>query len=180
MGFLEFGGVIFYLFLATAFITIIVSLETKDKANLGWPVAFTLGFLIAAYFVFKIHWSYDYSVYQTLTGALVFIVIGILWSFFKWLKYVKVCYKMYLREVARSGSANISFYTPQAFQNKAQISSWIIFWPFSIIRYAFVSLLSDVMNALINRLSVVFNRITKSQFKEVDKSEAEYKLERLK
>lgn len=55
-------------------------------------------------------------------------------------------------------------YIPKVNENKAQINSWIIFFPFSMIRYIFNNLLADFFEMLRNRLTGTLNRIAGSHF----------------
>lgn len=177
MNFLMFGGLIFWSVIAFVCILLLFTVESYSKhdeihrGELGWP-----GFIICAAIVFmctcgdrdQLWWSLKMNAGSILLWLSIYLIAGIIWSFFKWFKVVKRAKERYLRE---AGSPRpISSFVPKVNQWKESITSWILFWPFSILRYAFGTMLMDFMNAIVSRLKGLYDRISLRVFG-IDKSE---------
>jgi len=109
----------------------------------------------------------------TIEAVVAYLVVGIIWSGYKWFVYVR---DLYLEHVeARTQSyrnrdleykskvttlkqhlENYKFDAPKSKDKISSISGWIIFWEFSIIKY----LLNDFVVDLIKRLGGYYSRIT--------------------
>ena len=174
--FLAFGGVLFWIIFAVFMIAIITSVEEFEKegysrANFGWPIFLNLVVIALLYFFYKEQFNWGLTTAQIILYACVYLFIGIAWSFFKWLKLVKYRYRQYVKHQNSGGSSykTIEDFKPHVAEEKDQLTSWILFWPYSVVRYAFVSLLGDAMDQIIKWFTGVYNTITTSQFKPIEK-----------
>ncbi|MEO6305114.1 MAG: hypothetical protein ABIP51_18290 [Bacteroidia bacterium] len=163
--FLAFGGIIFYCILTLLIFIICITLENDKEAKLGAPLTTIILSGGVFWFFYRSNLSFELSTKLIIIYSIAFLFIGILWSFFKWLKFVKFKYKKYLAQKNNSYPEAISSYKPIVSENKEQITAWILLWPFSVLRYSFVSLLGDLIDQLILKLTGIFNKITDSQFK---------------
>lgn len=99
-----------------------------------------------------------------LPGVLVYLVVGVGWSFFRWARYVRYV----LKEAYHSATYKDRFldeiqsHTPEAKDNIDKLTTWIFWWPFSVIRYLLVDLLSNVTKAIVKKVGFVYDSISKS------------------
>lgn len=182
MAFLVFGGIMFWVFVGIAALLLMITVESYKKSEetlqgeLGWPVTITLiviALLIysnnpqAIFEAFKENWV------NWILILLGFIIIGILWSFMRWVKVVKRSHKRYLKHVEDvKGSENPHLISPKKmFQPtvdgwKASIAAWILFWPFSVLRYIFGSAVIDFISSCIDKLKGRYDKITERIYKD--------------
>lgn len=93
-----------------------------------------------------------------LSGILIYIAIGVSWSFFKWIKFLigeRDSYDGYDRK-------NIKI--PQASNYKSTIIFWTAYWPISVIRYVLGSLLEDLFTFVWKRFSSLYQRVADKIF----------------
>jgi hypothetical protein len=50
---------------------------------------------------------------------------------------------------------------PKLTKNKARVTQWIAYWPFSVLNYVFGRLLKDIINAIITKLSGVYDAVSR-------------------
>lgn len=187
---LAIGGWIFWTFIGFIIIALVYTVETKGKGELGWPFTW-LAVGLACYIYFfqrETFWPW----FQGLNWATVamyvglYLLAGIFWLFFKWNQYAKNQKKRFieaydnwekgrskpfkgeeekfrLENVGRRQEMSNN-YRPKVNDNKEQINSWIIFFPFSVIRYVFNNLLADFFEMLRDRLTGTLNSIAGSHF----------------
>jgi hypothetical protein len=190
MGFLIFGGFIFWAIIAVICILLLWTVENYSKndeihkGQLAWPTVIIAGAIFLLYF-FSNKGQLWLSLKSNITGLLmwlgIYLIVGIVWSFFKWYKIVKHAKAKYLKaqreyqKTIKDGNSHIPFnkmltFLPKVNEWKASITSWILFWPFSTLRYAFGTMLIDFMDAIISRLKGLYDSITLKVFG-IDKSE---------
>lgn len=167
---LTFGGILFWCLIALIFFIVLVSHEWDDEAQFGWPITTLLIGGIVMYFCYKSDWNNvltELNFRKLLIFSIIWLVIGLAWSFFKWFKFVRKKYKKFKESYpAKVDVEDVKYrYIPKVSDNKEQITTWIVFWPFSVIRYALESLLKDFFNGIIKMFTGWYDRITISQFK---------------
>ncbi len=137
-----------------------------------------------------LHFCTNYSLFNFIYNSpgtafmyiALYIIIGIIWSFYKWYMYVKERAKVFLTEqedwkirVQQAGSEQaakryhdqptLANFTPDIAKNVDLIFGWAGFWPWSLLW----ALLDDAFRSfyafIIKRLSVVYAWITKQAFK---------------
>lgn len=87
-----------------------------------------------------------------LTILLVYVIIGFVWSFFKWYKKL---ISMRDRGVKQA---------PDAGDYKGVIICWAAYWPIGIIRYVLGDLLEDLFTSIWKRFRSVYQRISDKVF----------------
>jgi hypothetical protein len=92
-------------------------------------------------------------VFWPLSGALIYLLIGTIWSVYRWFRHVNT-------EVERFNDGEIPEYRltqeTEVKQNKALITSWIAYWPWN----AFWNIFGDIFSGIFNAIKNVYQTIT--------------------
>jgi len=173
---LTFGGLVFWAVIAVLFLIIAYCIETEGEAEIGWATAWFVGGCVGLF----LYWKNDMLQFFKNTnwtlfgvGVGVYLVVGILWLLFKWRKFSKTKYQEYLKEFQRCKDRNydlpkMDYYIPLVKEHPVEINSWILFWPFSIVRYITQNMLTDFIAWIRDQISGTLNKISKGQFKPVE------------
>lgn len=184
MAFLVFGGIMFWVFVGIAALLLMITVESYKKSEetlqgeLGWPVTITL--VVIALLIYSnnpqgIFEAFKQDWIKWILILIGFIIIGVLWSFMRWVKVVKRSHKRYLRhleEVKNSANPDLisrtasKLFKPTVDGWKASIAAWILFWPFSVLRYIFGSAVIDFISSCIDKLKGRYDKITESIYKD--------------
>ena len=134
-----------------------------EKGELGWSTFVFLGFLTVAFFIDK-QWSFtDLKQFMTkntgylIAGAIVYILVGVLWTIVKWKWYCRDIYKYYVDERGHDS------FIVSASSSKARIISWMVWWPFSMGWFLLHDPITRFYNFLYNRLSRMFDGISHAE-----------------
>ena len=92
------------------------------------------------------------------SGVLIYIVIGVCWSFFKWIKFLIA----ERNDCKEWGTKDVKI--PQASKYKSTIIFWTAYWPISVIRYVLGSLLEDLFTFVWKRFSSLYQRVADKIF----------------
>ncbi len=100
------------------------------------------------------------------TFTITWLVIGTVWSFWKWDRF---CAKARATYDTRVGSSKLTWedYIPRAMANKRKFVNWIILWPQSIFWYVFSDLISDLIDIILRQLGHVYDAIARRHFKDL-------------
>jgi len=169
MIFLLFSGWLFWLVLIIAFIiaTVFVENDSSDSPVLGPTITFII-FLVICYLsnrslseAYVISWSRNPG--PLLVGILIYVGVGIAWSFVKWL-FLLIDYK---NDVSKQKytypsnhyheSAYKILLIPKASDNKSAIIAWMVYWPCSV----FWTCLNKPFVAIYNVLASSYDRLAK-------------------
>lgn len=124
----------------------------------------SLGFIIPLAILLGVNWTGSGSAIALLSTmpflsilwiALMFIIIGVIWSFFKWRNLVKevIDYsKNCSIEAVKERISNKKNYDVVAF--------WIILWPFSVLGYIINDFVYDIVTKFIDKIYSIYDRIT--------------------
>jgi hypothetical protein len=166
LSFIVFGGIIFWSLIALWFFAMIYCVETNGEGELPWGIVWTVLLVVVMYLSNKQHFIPMFrSADHLFLFTVGYFLVGIGWSFFRWLKYVKKQYKKWKTSYSykpEDREKNI----PQAGDNKEQLSAWLIFWPFSVIRYIIGDLLKDLGEMFVRTLGKAYDRIAINAFKD--------------
>lgn len=157
------GGVMFWIVMIAAFICMTWSLALDEPR---WTT-FTIALFIAIlYFCGSktlventATWIYN-NPGRTTFNVVIYTVIGVLWSFYKWYLYM-VAYKK-----SRSGYTFVT--PPKAAENKGTIISWMSYWPVSVFWYVINDPVKKFFNFVYERTGKVYDRITDRVFKDMN------------
>jgi len=139
-------GLITWGLIIAFFIALVVCEATDSPGFAALGVAVVLG-LLWYNGVFNV-WLWT----KANPGTLVLYVLsywfaGVLWSFFKWDRYV-------------AHQAALKWDRPEVLKNKRMITNWVVLWPFSVLRYVFGNLIADIVTWIIERFDRVYEAIT--------------------
>lgn len=105
--------------------------------------------------------------------ALGYLVLGVVWSFVKWLSFLLGFRRVRQRERERSAFWQSAYYrggplgqTPKAADNKGRIVGWISYWPFSLVGTLFNDPLRSLVQWLFERLSSSYQRVADYVFRD--------------
>jgi len=146
---------------------------------LFWKVGIVGAYIIIAFFVSKTIFLSIVDSIQTqpttfILYTIIFLIIGLMWSFYKWFRFVKKRTRDYLSKVEeRSRTVFISDFLPDVSKNKSLISTWIIFWPISVARYLCGNILVDMTNYLIKKFASTYQSISNRLFEKARKEAEE-------
>lgn len=123
------------------------------------------------------------NIIYILLGAVIFFMIGGLWSVFRWWRYVvniRDAFIVFRDEQLENnpsytqadlvskfvsyGPTDITSFPPRASANQSKICMWILLWPFSVVHWIFADLMSSVVKYIAQSLTSVYARITKAVF----------------
>jgi len=156
---LFFWGIVLALFI----LAIICSeQETPEIAALVWVL-----FLGGCWYYGKLDFHYLLShAYVIIIYAVLYVVAGIIWSFFKWDRF---CAKERVRfeedkKKYRTVDILIENYLPLALNNKHKFFTWIILWWASAFWYIFSDLIQDVVDFVVRKFARIYDMIAKRHF----------------
>lgn len=119
----------------------------------AWGATCTLvivGVLTALFYGFTQTLLYLKELPITWFGAtstvVIYLVIGILWSFFKFYRHVK------------SNKSNYKTYGMSEI-DKRTIGTWIVYWPFSVLIYILGDLIREFINWVVNQFQGIYKRL---------------------
>ena len=118
-------------------------------------------------------------------SALVYVVIGVAWSFIKWILFLYKAKREYKEKIANS-NANLRVKTkyeiepdddpyrkehiiPQASDNKGRISTWFFYWPFSMISTMIKDFIVELFNIIYDHIKGWYQEIANKIFEDVAK-----------
>lgn len=185
----------FYLaaFLSSILFTIlfmhIVEYDKPNKnASPGW-LLFSAGGLL---YLFYPQFAPIFAQYGTAGGiaivAISYLVIGCMWSLFKWNQYLGPTVDYIRREwnshsptqrqtysdaVNPDNSFNydglpsyLKAYVDPS-ENKGRFATWLFYWPASIVSYVFQYFLADIASMAFNALKGIYEKMTRNALKNV-------------
>lgn len=99
---------------------------------------------------------FDVSIKALLAWAVVYLVVGVLWSFWRYRGYVaKEMQQLQSIMFKRQADLEWRLHCLAPGNNLDRISAWIIIWPFSLVEH----LLGDIINAINALASKVFKGV---------------------
>jgi hypothetical protein len=87
-----------------------------------------------------------------------YLVIGTLWSFYKWYRVAREYVKGY-NEQADKGFSYSGVSKPRASESIERISAWIVYWPSSVIIFFFEDFLANLVEGIVNKFQGIYKRI---------------------
>lgn len=152
------------------------SIEDYDRINLT-PVIFPIVLLIFFYcsnmkeFNTYVVTDLVNDIGKFIIYGIIYLFVGLVWSFFKWGIYVKKKHKYYIHQIEESKKQNRNMlfdwkhYRPEVSKHKYILSMWIIWWIFSLIRYFLGDFIVNIATWLANQFGGIYNKITDRIFK---------------
>lgn len=154
----EFGALGFWLLMSVASIIFITALETQ---RFVFSSVVTVA-LFAGYWKTLAEQSWTKGNIAAAVG--IYLLLGLLWSVFRW-------YRQVTKAVADYNESNISKYDLTAKttvrQNKAEITAWIGYWPWSFVW----NFTGDILTGIFDAFKNVYQNIANSAMKDLKRRE---------
>ena len=164
--------------LATIIAVVFIGLTIEDRDResqdfaFGWPTFWLAAWVLVSYFFARSEFLGLFTSFNLLNFAMwmgVYLLIGLAWSFFKWLQFSKLRAKYWRKELSIRDYAidSINYrdlknrFIPHAGDYIGKLSGWIALWPFSLISY----IVGDLWDNIVMWFEKVYENITISQFK---------------
>lgn len=173
MQFLLFGTFWFW-FIIVICVAIVIRLAEafEEHPESGWA-GFTILITLVLLSIFG-NWEFFKKILLfvkdnpfTIFGCiLIYIIIGIVWSFFKWYNYLRKI-RDEIKDKRERGSSPTSTPIPKFDEEKALIISWMTYWPFSMLWTLMHNLIRDVFNFISDQLKGAYEKVIKNLFKEL-------------
>jgi hypothetical protein len=150
------------LLLICAIVGIILITIFAEKGDLGWSVFIFCCFLAVVFFIDKRFSFNDLTTFvknnsgYVISGAIVYVMVGILWSLIKWKWYCREKYEYW----ARNGYSMTSIL---ATSNKARITAWMIWWPVSMSWFLLHDPITKFYNFLHRKLTHILDNISQKE-----------------
>lgn len=170
---------IFLIILGIVVFLLITGFVSSDEANAYFP---TFLVVVAGAIYIGISKSITFTSFgaflmANVTNVLIFtgiwIVAGVVWSFFKWWSFLKKekrrqdagYIKAAQSETYKQKYPTVGYVIPLAKENKTAIIAWMVYWPFSIVGHLIFDALRNLYNNIYNHLAGTFDKIGASVFK---------------
>lgn len=171
MSLLSFNSIAFWIIAGVLFFIELLIIEDPDKdrkSKLVWPLSILIVFIGLSVWENNPHriWSnareatVSIMIYTT-----IYLAMGIIWSMIKFDKVVRDAYIRYSKSVA-TGEEKLRFYKPDFDDWQESVASWILLWPFSVVRYAIGNLLVDVAKWITERFRGIYQGMVNRRFRE--------------
>ena len=157
------AGLVWYeiVFCVVLFIGLLISLS-EDFAALFGAV-----FVLFSIFFFH-HSDVPFNVWTFSGYLIVYLVIGAIWSLFKWRQAV-LKEKKYAERNYEGTESEKSEYIIEETKNRLDSDysvedrvHWIVSWPFGVIGYIFGDMIINAFEFIVQRLSKTYDKITNS------------------
>lgn len=163
-----FGTLGFWGVIVTASIGVLLALEHDEELSAALSVLAMLlvmqlytGFGIVGFILYN-------PVYIFWIGVL-YLALGVSWSLFKWFVYCRDARKKFdERSYAKSGVSDLNLWKPNAQDNKARITGWMVFWPWSSLWFLINDPIRRAFSSLFDYLQGIFQRISDKAFEGAD------------
>lgn len=130
--------------LGASTIILIVYAILIGGGNYGGWISFTLPI---------ISWS------ALLVGGTIYLVVGLIWSFYKWFRLYKTKMNQYNHQKSLQNNPTLDRYIPKLEENKSSITTWVLFWPFSVMRYVLSDVIFKFTTFITECFESVYNKI---------------------
>jgi len=183
MQFLLFGTFWFWALIVISIIVVIRLAETfeeiDDDTHEYWA-GLTVLLTIVLIVIFG-NWEYFKKIilfirdnpFVIVGYVLIYIVIGIAWSFLKWYGYLRKnreSNRLYF-EIRIKAEESTESLIPKFSNNISRIVSWTMYWPFSALWTILHNFLRDIYTFLAEQLKGAYEKIINHVFKEFETKE---------
>lgn len=145
------------LILAASTIAIMVSVYSGHGKYATWVVA-VLGSV--SFFSGGALWYLATNInFHSILTVLIYLVLGIIWSFFHWYFYIRKTVDKFNR-ANESGRHREKFEAPDMYEQVGRIVAWIFYWPFDIPPTFLLEPMRRFGLWCVDSLSGIYNGIT--------------------
>ena len=147
---------------------ILMSYLTEHKSSpVAWPFSILVVSLVLFYFtggklILTNVWLYIQGNYVSLIfKALLFLIVGALWSLYKWYFFLIKAKKEYIESTSSYKKI------PSAADNKSKITAWILYWPLSLFATLLTKPITKALNFIFETLKGSYDKMTQKIFADV-------------
>lgn len=136
------------------------AIYAEHSDSQGWAVFVSLVASAIAFFMF------DVPMQTLFYSALIYAVVGVVWSFWRYKRYVEVRVEE-LKKTSSSDSINLQYALKRLSPSEmtGSIVSWIIIWPISLLE----NLVSDIITGLEKLVRSWLNKVYTSIYQSATK-----------
>lgn len=166
----EIGALGFWILSGVVSIFIIFLLSFWDKPKYGWSTTFIIGTFILLYYfggkgsLNEMGLWIKHHPFQFIGLFILYIIIGVLWSFVEWVWYVK---KQAIKAKESNGGLSIDYFRPQIKKEKDRIFSWIFYWPWVMLWKLIHKPFTRIFNFIYAYTEATYEKITQNAFKNI-------------
>lgn len=180
MQFLIFGTLWFYISVSISIALVFYFLEsalTVDYKDVGGGIATTIVLLVfgALYFFFGSKQDiYDIGTFiknnpgKIFLYALLYVLIGVVWSFVKWYFFLLNRRDEMVKEYLHNDGYGTPT-TPTASKNKSRITTWMTYWPFSATWTLINQPIKRTFKFMYSSFEKLFSQMSTSMFSDLQK-----------
>lgn len=100
-----------------------------------------------------------------LFGAIVYLIAGTVYGFFKWDRYCAKLARNNAETLARGGwVSDANLRSPSVMENKYKFTTWTLLWPASMFWYFCCDLLLEIRDFILEQFSTVYAKIAYRHF----------------
>lgn len=157
----------------------ITLMTSHDNASAFGPIALLIAsFICYHFFIHPITYSAILLFTQTFAAEILgfiggWVIIGAIWSIFKWYNYLKRSRRkqdeIYAKQVKNIVPGRpiptIVYSIPKAADMKQTIIAWMIYWPFSMLGHLVFDSLKELYNSIYDYLSKFYDKMAEKAFK---------------
>lgn len=158
--FFAIGTIAFWVIISILSITFIACIENDHYT---FPTILALVFSLIYWKSFS---AFHFDWRAIAVSVLVYVVAGVIWSIFRWFRYVKECADYYKQYPSQSNYSSLQDKI-DAGENKSRITAWIAYWPWSLVW----NLIGDVCVTIYEQLQGVYQNISNKALKNIPQPE---------
>lgn len=146
--FFALGTLGFWILISLISITFVACIE-NDHYTFPTILALAIGTIYWKPLMAFVNWQ------SLAIGVLVYVVVGVLWSVFRWFRYVKDLTNKYKKNPSESALSTLK-YALDVSDNKSRITAWIAYWPWSLLW----NIIGDLCVTVYEQIEGVYQKIT--------------------
>lgn len=178
-------GTIWFWVLICVISIVLMAVQENAKSPGSWCTFWVLVTFVALYWcgaggslrglgLHIIHYPFETIVY-----FLMYTLVGVIWSFWKWKEIVDRCAKKYIRAISEYAalkkkhpdtlynSVVIENYKPVAKNYTGELFNWIFYWPFSLTWFVIHEPIERLFRFIMEKTKKVYEGITNRAFDKV-------------
>lgn len=170
MAIFAFGTIFFWLLIVLTVILMTAFVEKEDQTGTGATITFLVSMALMCFLgnleAFKSLLNYVTENPGTIIGlGLLYIVLGVVWSFFKWYFYLSA-----IREEYKNSSYEVekSLISINSSSNKTRVLVWMSYWPLSTIWTIINDPIRKMYKHILYKLSGFYQNISDRMFKDLN------------
>lgn len=172
----EFGTIWFWVLLAAVYF-ILMGIQENSENPGSWSSIWVVATVLCLYYcgsgltLKELGLHIYHNPLETMVYFLLYVGVGLVWSFYKWKGIVDKAVEEYNRKVLEYNEYPKAFYKPdltklkpQLNENKAKIFNWIFYWPFSMTWFLIHEPIERLFTWIMKNTKKIYEGITDRAF----------------